>query len=236
MTIKELRVSPADLLPFLQRVSLFSDLQPSALALFARVSRVRTVEKGQVVFDKDDPGEAAYIVRSGTIAITLNTPDGRELIINEMHEGDCFGELALVTGEPRSAGAIARDMSELVVIPRAEFLDELEREPALMRHVLQITAGWLRRSTERESALAFLDAPARLAQLLLELDRRESATGYLTVSQEEIGQRVGVARQTAARILGQWRRAGWILTGRGRIVLLNRNALRKQAEETHGGD
>ncbi len=222
----------ADVLPFLKRVPLFANLNESALNVLARVSRVRTLPKGYFLFSKDDPGEAAYVVRSGCISILLTTPDGRELVINEMRAGDCFGELALLTGQPRSAGAVAREPSEVVVIPREEFLAEVEAEPRLMRHLLGTIAQRLRLGTERESALAFLDAPARLARILLQLDREASAEGFVTVSQEEIAQRIGVARQTAAKTLGQWRRAGWIITGRGKIVLLNRAALRRRAEET----
>ncbi len=221
-----------DLLPFLKCVPLFADLNDSALNALARVSRVRTLPKGYILFSKDDPGEAAYVVRSGCISILLTTPDGRELVINEMRAGDCFGELALLTGQSRSAGAVAREPSEVVVIPREEFLAEVEAEPKLMRHLLGTIAQRLRLGTEREGALAFLDAPARLARILLQLDREASAEGFVTVSQEEIAQRIGVARQTAAKILGQWRRAGWIITGRGKIVLLNRAALRRRAQET----
>jgi CRP/FNR family transcriptional regulator, cyclic AMP receptor protein len=218
-------------LPFLKRVPLFSGLDEAALALLARVSRTRQLPKGYVLFSRDDPGDAAYVVRSGCITILLTTPDGRELVINEMRPGDCFGEVALLTGQPRSAGAVAREASEVVVIPREEFLAEVESEPKLMRHLLETIAQRLRLGTEREGALAFLDAPQRLARILLQLDREASADGFVTISQEEIAQHIGVARQTAAKILGQWRRAGWIITGRGKIVLLNRAALRRRAEE-----
>lgn len=218
-------------LPFLKRVPLFSDLEESGLVLLARVSRTRELPKGYVLFNRDDPGDAAYIVRSGSISILLTTPDGRELVISEMRSGDCFGELALLTGRPRSAGAVAREPSQVVVIPREEFLAEVESEPKLMRHLLETIAQRLRLGTEREGALAFLDAPQRLARILLQLDREASAEGFVTISQEEIAQHIGVARQTAAKILGEWRRAGWILTGRGKIVLLNRTALRRRSEE-----
>jgi CRP-like cAMP-binding protein len=152
-----------------------------------------------------------------------------------MRAGDCFGELSVLTGQPRSTGAVAREASEVISIPRDEFLAALESEPKLMRHVLETTARRLRTSSERESALAFLDAPARLARVLLLLDRQTSADGFMIISQEELAQRVGLTRQTVAKTLGRWRRAGWLITGRGKIVLLNRAALRRQAQEPERG-
>jgi CRP/FNR family transcriptional regulator, cyclic AMP receptor protein len=220
----------AELVTFLRRVPLFEGLSDAALLLLARVARSKTFPRHAYVFYQDDPGDAAYLVRSGSITILLATSDGRELVISELSPGECFGELALLTRAPRSASAVARKESELVVLPRAEFLAELEREPKLMRQVLEVTAQRLRASTERERALAFLDAPARLARVLLEQDRAVSDKGYITLSQDELAQHIGVARQTTAKILGQWRRAGWILTGRGRIVLLDRAALRRLAQ------
>jgi CRP-like cAMP-binding protein len=80
-------------------------------------------------------------------------------------------------------------------------------------------------SGKRESALAFLDAQARLARLLLELEEQEQHKGYVTISQDELAHRTGLIRQTVAKALGKWRRAGWLITGRGHILILNRKAL-----------
>ena len=226
------RRSSPDLVPFLRDVPLFAGLTDQALASLAQASRMRQVPKGKTLFNQLDPAEAFYVVRSGRIAILLDSADGRELVINEMRTGDCFGELALLTGQPRSTSAMAREASEVIAISRETFLATIESEPKLMRHVLESTARRLSASSERESALAFLEAPARLARVLLEMDRQASADGFITVSQEELAQRVGLTRQTAAKTLGQWRRAGWIITGRGKIVLLNRAGLRRQVEES----
>lgn len=227
----ESRPVSTDFESLLHRVPLFHTMDDAALRVLARVARAQHLARHEYVFYQDDRGDAAYVIRSGKIAILLATDDGRELVINEIGAGECFGELALLTDAPRSASAVARTHCDLIRLPRAEFMQELEREPKLMRQVLQVTAERLRASTERERALAFLDAPARLARVLLELDRAADDKGYITLSQDELAQHIGVARQTTAKILGQWRRAGWILTGRGRLVVLDRAALRRTARQ-----
>ena len=98
-------------------------------------------------------------------------------------------------------------------------------EPQLARQMLEITANRLQMSGKRESALAFMDAQARLARLLLELEEDEQDKGYVTISQDELAHRTGLIRQTVAKALGKWRRAGWLITGRGRILILNRKKL-----------
>jgi CRP/FNR family transcriptional regulator, cyclic AMP receptor protein len=210
---------------FLGKMSLFSNLDATPLLALASSGKFIKVEKGQFIFFQSDPAEKFYIVRSGLITILLESPDGREMAINEMRPGDFFGELGLLTNQSRSTSAVARTECELLVLPRQAFLGILEAEPLLTRRILEITANRLRGSSERESALAFLDAQARLAQLLLQLDKQEPEKGYITISQEELAQHTGLTRQTVAKVLGRWRRAGWLMTGRGRILLLKYDEL-----------
>ena len=216
---------------FLAGLPLFADLSESSLLHLARSSKFMQVEKGQAIFLQSDPADKFYLVRSGTISIVLESMNGREMVINEMAAGDFFGELGVITNHARSTSAIARSDSELLLIPRGSFLHILESEPVLARRMLEVTANRLRRSSERESALAFLDAQARLARLLLQLDQQESEKGYITISQEELAHRTGQTRQTVAKALGRWRRNGWLITGRGHILLLNQEALSQLEEE-----
>jgi CRP-like cAMP-binding protein len=221
-----------DLLSILKHTRIFADLDDQTLVYLAHVSHIRNVSKGQAIFYQGDPGDAAYIVVKGKVSILLSTTDGRELVINEMSAGDCFGELALLLDEPRSASAIAGDDTQLVWIPCDQFLAEVESQPKLMRQLLETVASRLRNSGERESALAFLHAPARLAHfLLLRSERSRVSKNLVTISQWELAQHIGVTRQTVAKILGTWRRDGWIITGRGRIMLVDRKALEQLAQE-----
>ena len=210
---------------FLSGIPLFSDLSEDTRNLVARASKFQYFEKGIVLFFQSDPSEWVYIVHSGSISIVLSNPEGRDMVINEMRPGDIFGELGILTAQPRSTSAITRTDSNLLMIPRHTFLRVLDSEPQLARRVLQITAERLQTSGKRESALAFLDAQARLARLLLELEAQEKEKGYITISQEELAHHTGLIRQTVAKALGKWRRAGWLITGRGRILILNRKAL-----------
>lgn len=223
---------PFDPYQFLKNHPLFTVVSQKNLSLLAQSLHTKKIPKGGYIFLQDDPAEAIYIVQSGAIAIVLDSLDGRELVINELHPGDCFGELAVLTQQPRSTGAVACDDSTVCVIQGQVFLTVLESENLLARRFLDLTARRLWASSERESALAFLDAEARLARVLLHLDRKESDKGFMTVSQSELAQRSGSTRQTVAKIIGQWRRSGWLLTGRGRIMLLNRAALQRLIEQS----
>ncbi len=220
----------AQVLEFLCSTSLFSCLNEFLARPLAAACRFRRVPKGEIVFFYSDPADAAYLVRSGIISIVLNSPDGREMVIEEIRAGEMFGELELLTGESRMADAVAHSQCDLLIIPSAAFLHALDEEPRLVRRVLESAANRLQASIKRQMALVFMDAHARLARNLLAMDAQQRDVGFITVSQEELASAAGLIRQTVAKALGEWRRNGWLLTGRGRIVVLNRKALEKVAE------
>ncbi len=222
-----------ELVQSLRGMRILEACEPDVLQRLARSCRIRHLPKGSMIFFQSDPGEALYLVLSGSIAILLTSPDGRELVINEVRAGDFFGELSIITRQPHSASAITREKSDLIMIPAAPFLEVLDCQPQAVRRLLESTAQRLYSSSSRESALAFLDASGRVVRILLQLDQDNAEKGYMILSQDELAQRTGLTRQTVAKILGRWRRAGWLLTGRGRIMLMNRSALQKVAEQSN---
>lgn len=212
-------------LEILKQTPLFAGVSLPALLVLEKASVRKNIEKGVHLFYRGDPAENFFLLLSGEVMIVLASPDGRELIINEIHPGGIFGELALITGQPRSADAVVSKTGELLAITRPAFLSAVECEPSLAAALLHATAMRLSRTSEIENSLAFLDAQSRLARVLFELDNQNEEKGYITISQEELAQRSGLIRQTVAKTLGQWRRRGWLLTGRGHIMLLNRDAI-----------
>ncbi len=225
----------SDHLYYLSCVPLFREIKPHNLLTLARVSHWRQFRRGDFLFLQGDPAQSAFVVCTGWIVIALNSVDGRELAITEMRNGDLFGENALISGGPRSTSAIARANSDVLEIPRAAFMTILDDEPRLVRQMLETAVSRLAASNHRESALAFLNAPARVARVLREmdeLDRQTADKGYVTLSQDELAQRTGLTRQTVARFLGDWRREGWLLTSRGRIMLLRRGELLRVEEQS----
>ncbi len=220
------------ILDTLRSAALFSDADLPVLESLAQSSTIRQVAKGELLFYQDELADAVYVVRSGLISIFLGMPDGRELVINVMRPGDVFGEIALFTDQSRSTGAMGREDAEVIAIPKQAFMDTVEGESDLLRRVLEMTAQRLRVSSERESALAFLDASARIARVLLSLEEQTGIQGVLEITQEDLSQHVGLTRQTVASTLGRWKRDGWVDTSRGEIRIQNRGVIEHFAYKT----
>jgi len=210
---------------------LFAGLSDRLVDVASQYGRVVDLDEGQILFTQAVQAHSFYVVWSGCISLFLSMPDGRELVINEMHPGDCFGELALLINQPRSAGAMARDPSTVVKFDRKTFTESIASEPELMRRLLEMTARRLSMSSDRESALAFLTSAGKIARALLMLQAESSHEGFVEATQAELGTYVGLARQTVARILGEWREDRIVETHRGWVEILDQEALVQLSQE-----
>ena len=91
---------------------------------------------GSVVFEKDSPGEALYVVLSGRVRI-YDQVDGHEIEIAEAHPGDFFGEISLLLETTHTKTAQAVEDTELLVLMKESFRQLLEMNPALAEHIHQ---------------------------------------------------------------------------------------------------
>jgi CRP/FNR family transcriptional regulator, cyclic AMP receptor protein len=209
----------------LQQVQLFAEMPPSELVWLARRARRRRVPRGATVLQQEDRGTTAFVIIQGGADVLLESEDGRQFIVARLGPGDHFGEMSLLDGEPRSATVVATADTDLLVLTREEFLEELEQHPALMRQMLVTLSRRLRVTDAQVASLAFGDTAARLARLLVQNARREQDTLVVHAVQEQLAAMAGTTRQTVGRIFGEWRRAGYIRTGRSSTHLLRPDAL-----------
>ncbi len=226
----------------LQRNYLFRGLPAAALDRVAALASRRVYQKGAVIFSQGDPGDALFGVASGRVRVSASGAGGREVFLNIMEPGDAFGEIAVIDGLPRTAGATALDHTTLVVLKRKDFLALLEREPRLAIHLLELLCARLRWTSELVEESAFLSGTARLAKRLLILaslhGRPLGSAGEameLRISQSDLAHFLGVSRQIVNQHLGEWHKAGWVDLGRARIVIEDPDALRRLAAESPEG-
>ena len=161
--------SSSSLRQVLRRSRLFARLGDSEIdAILAHATVARQAE-GDHIFAKGDPGNSMMAVLRGRVMISSPSPDGRQVVLTVMREGDVFGEIALLDGNERTADATAMVDCELLVVPRRSLLALLERRPDLCIDLLIVLCERLRRTNEQVEDLAFLDLEARIAKVLVRL-------------------------------------------------------------------
>jgi CRP/FNR family transcriptional regulator, cyclic AMP receptor protein len=212
---------------FLRKLAFFRLLTPKMLERVANHVTRRTVARGTTLFRKGDPGNSLILVISGQVKISVLSPDGREAVLNVIHPGEVLGEIALLDGRPRTADAVTLTDCELMTVDRREFTPFLHDNPDVALKLIEILCDRLRHTSEQVEDVIFLDLPGRLAKTLLYLMMRSgSATPCsLSITQREIGQMIGMSRESANKQLRAWAARGWLRIERGRIVVLKADAL-----------
>jgi CPA1 family monovalent cation:H+ antiporter len=128
-----------DWLATLADVPLFYELSKRDLRRIAKLARIRRFAPGSRMVRAGDPGTSFFVVLDGAALVVPTSGRRRRL-----GAGDCFGEMALLDGAPRSADVIAEGEVLALTIGRAPFTKLLRKEPALASALLRTLAARLR--------------------------------------------------------------------------------------------
>ncbi|HEY0006424.1 MAG TPA: type VI secretion system baseplate subunit TssG [Pyrinomonadaceae bacterium] len=113
------------------RIPLFFGLPPDKLSeLIARMTP-RKYPKHSVIIRQGEPGASMFAIRSGAVHVVRREDDGKELLLNTLREGDCFGHRALISGKVRSATIIAIENSEILELDKKDLDDFIAKYPRL---------------------------------------------------------------------------------------------------------
>ena len=219
-----------DKVAYLRQVPIFGMLEPKHLALVVEMTRRQHYRKGQIIFYRGDPGDAMYILITGSAKMTLPSETGADVFVSLLRAGDHFGELAVLDGRPRYVTVIAAETTEVLAIYRESLIAFLKEHAEVSLQVSISLCLRLRHITELLADLAFLGLLPRLAKRLCQLVGREAAVAgqspEIRVSQETLAEMVGASREAVNKQLARLREIGLIRTGRGRVTILDLDRLR----------
>ncbi len=180
---------------FLRHSDLFENQPEEVLQAVLSQGRLLDFGPGDVVFEQGDQGDRLFIVKSGVLEILSTPTDGTEQApVAYLGTGEVLGELALLTGSPRSATVRSPERAELFMVEKPVFLDLMETLPALSRNLCLVLAKRLETTTlkvprasgkQLQGNLKFFDL-ATVIQTLI----GSHQTGNLVVMQEGSKQRI----------------------------------------------
>jgi CRP-like cAMP-binding protein len=119
----------------LRGIALFAGLDETALKRIAALATEFEASAGQVLAERGQPGSGLLVIESGEI--TVEFPDGRLI---EYGPGDFFGEVSLLTDEPRTARVRSQSPVRGIAISRSEFFELLDQEPRMAVAMLPVIA------------------------------------------------------------------------------------------------
>ncbi|MBR0694839.1 Crp/Fnr family transcriptional regulator [Bradyrhizobium lablabi] len=217
-------------LAVLRKHPYFADLEPDAFDQLCRYAKHVTLKRGTTLFSKGDPGTYLIAVISGTVKISISSPDGRNAILNLIEAGEIFGEIALLDGQPRSADATANTNCELFIIDRREFIPFVRSQPSLAMKFIELLCTRLRWTSDQVEQIILQNLPGRLASALLRLSDKHKLGPQgrtISITQQEISEMVGMTRESINKQLRAWAARGWVRLEHGAIVVLKAEVLQE---------
>ncbi|HEY3470340.1 MAG TPA: Crp/Fnr family transcriptional regulator [Amycolatopsis sp.] len=208
--------------------------------LLARGVR-RRFRANDVVLMEGDPSDHVHVLVAGWVRVSTIVEDGREVLFGLRGPGEVLGDLAAVTGRPRTASVRAIEPCTVFQLTGAQFIDVLHTRPAIAVATIKTVAARLRAAESARVDSAAFDVSRRVAVHLVRLaeehGRRvpEGVVIDAALSQADIAAQVGAARRTVARALGVLRERGIVETGRRRILIRQPRVLRAFARSEPNG-
>lgn len=184
----------------------------------------REYAPGQLIYLQGAEPTEFYYLLSGTARSFLSSPEGEERVLALHRGGGLMGEASFFEGCPRVSSAVAVTRCQAVAVTWAALERALEQHPRLAIPMLRYLSHTVGQLSRQVNDLSFRGAEGRLAAQLL---READGAGLASLTQEELGFRVGVTRVTVARILRRWVAQGWVETGYGAIQIRDGKALQE---------
>ena len=179
----------------LAEVSIFQGLPAGDLALLEARSRVRKYRKNTQVLSRGDESDSLYIVVEGRVRIYRDDHD-KEITLDLLGPGDCFGELAPLGDGPRSANAVTLTPATLRSVSKEALLSCIASEPELALRIIRLLVARLTATTDDLSSLALLDVYGRLARVLRKHARREGERLVVEqFSHRDLANMIGASRE-----------------------------------------
>lgn len=216
--------------------SFLGGLEPADRAFLLRLGHPKRFRKGARIIVQGDHSDTVFLTLSGLVKVTLDTPDGREIVLAVLGAGDLLGEFEVIEGTPqRAAGNVAVLPVECRAIPGDEFMASLETHPQMLLVMVRVIISRLRAADRRREASASMGVSRSLASFLVELlDRYGTSDGSVIdisihLTQEELASLMSTSRDSAVRGLSTLRTKGLIATRRRQIVVTDLGGLRRYA-------
>jgi CheY-like chemotaxis protein/CRP-like cAMP-binding protein len=189
--------------------------------------KVKSYKKKSEVFTEGDMPLNVYFVKSGNVKAFKSHPDGKELITNLYSENDFFGFEPILENENYRESAVAMQDSELIIIPRHDFMLMIQSHPDVSRSFINLLC---KKVAERETQLlnlAYNSVRQRTAEALLKSETLKDSKSIIAISRDDLAKMVGTASESVIRVLSEFKDEGLIEIETGKIKIVQRAKLEK---------
>jgi CRP/FNR family transcriptional regulator, cyclic AMP receptor protein len=220
----------------LEELEIFRNVAADAMEEVKRRAQRRKLTKGEILCNLGDPSDVLYVIVSGRIRVWTVSASGVEVTLNVQLAGAIFGEIGMLDGNARTAGASAMAPTEIISISRNSFFRALDQDSRLARNVIELLCQRLRWTSARMEDAVLRPGPQRLARILTHLAQdhgRGTPRGReitLKLTQGELAQWTAMSRENLNKLLNRWIDEGVLLQEKGVLTICKPDLLAELAE------
>lgn len=222
---------------YLRDIDIFQDLSPDEVETLGQRAPMQTVETGAVFYSPEDASEVLFILKAGRVRIYRLSADGKALTTAIIEAGTIFGEMAILGQGMHDSYAESLTPCVLCLMSRDDVKRLLLGDQRIALRITETMGRRLLEAERRLSDFAFKSLPERIATVLVTLAEREpprfsvwpgrASRPELRFTHEQLAEMVGTRRETATKVLNDWREQGLIELKRGKVVLVDLETLRR---------
>lgn len=222
-------VQPQAAGPFLNRLPVEAQRDLQSLA------HKSSIPSGIVLFGEKDPASGIYIVQEGEVKLSMNSAEGKRLILRIARKGEIMGLASAMSGRPCEMTAETLYPSKIVSVSRTDFLAFLTRHPEAYPAVTdELSRSYSMTCDQLRTVGLSASAPEKLARLLLEWSEQGQTTERGTrcrfpLTHGEIGEFIGASRETVTRTLSVFKSRHLIAFNGSMLTIPSRTALESYA-------
>ncbi|MBP9798140.1 Crp/Fnr family transcriptional regulator [Candidatus Woesebacteria bacterium] len=204
-----------DKVALIRKIFLFDNLSESELEHIAMVAQEMDYEPHHRIIEQGMAAKAAYVISSGSAKVYILSPDGKEIPLNVLREGDIFGEMALLDGEPRSATVESLTHMHTLRIPKEPLFDLFRSHTDITFKLLATLSKRIRTSDSTIEVLHTDNLTSRTLHILTTL-KSSFKTSDIPLTHEELALLTGITRPRLTEALHS-------LEKEGKIILSHKN-------------
>ena len=211
----------------LSQLPFFAGLDDDTLRDIRPHVHERTFSSGQLILLEGDPCQALYFVVQGVVRTSRTSLAGREYVLAYLGPGEPLSLVPALDGGPHLATVDAVTDTTLYTIPCERFQRIVRQHPEVALAIMERLAAEVRRLSDVVEDLALHTVRTRLARFLLA--QAEAPQPSHRWTQEKIAAHIGSVREMVVRTLRTFAAAGLIRRQRGRVIVVDREGLEREA-------
>jgi CRP-like cAMP-binding protein len=189
--------------------------------------KIKSVKKKTEVFAEGDTPLYVYFLKTGHVKTYKANPDGKEFITNLYNAGDFFGFEPVLDNSPYQESAIAMQDSELIAIPKYDFLTMLETQRDVSASFITLLCKKVAEKEQQLLNLAYNSIRQRTAEAVLKVAKLHDAAKPIQISRDDLAKIVGTASESVIRVLSDFKDENLIEIDGGKIRIINQAKLEK---------